>query len=52
MTVLVLMPKGWRAVTLIMVKPHCAKDTKEAGMYWSQWYKVWTGEYLSLAPHL
>lgn len=53
MIVLALMPKGWRAVTLIKVKPHCAKDAKEADMYNSQSYKVWTSEYLFyLTPHL
>lgn len=52
MTVLALMPKVCRAVTLIKVKRHCAKDTKETGVYKSQGYKVWIGEYSSLTPHL
>lgn len=47
-----LMPKGCRAATLIKLKPGCAKEAKETGIYKSQGYKVWTGEYPSLTPHL
>lgn len=52
MTLLALMLKGCRAASPIKVKRHCSKDAKETGMCKPQDYKVWTGIYPSLTPHL